>query len=291
MRERLIISLLKHIPLNLRRILAVFIARLSYYISLKHRLIAIHNLMRSFPDRPLKEIIRLAKESYISFTLVAVDFFDIPYLNKDNLHRWISIEGLDNYTEACKEGKGVLIFSAHFGNWEIGNAALAIMTRPFIFVYRVFDSSLLERGIIGVRASYGNISLSKDKAMRPMIRLLKNGASINLLIDQNVAWYEGVFVDFFGRKACTTPGLALLALHTKAPVLPVFTRRLPDGKYLLEIGKKVEIVSSENREADILTNTQNFTKIIEDHVRQYPEQWLWFHQRWKTKLCQVKQRG
>ena len=291
MRERLIISLLKHIPLSLRRIFAVFIARLSYYLSLKHRLIAIHNLMRSFPDRPLKEIIRLAKESYISFTLVAVDFFDIPYLNKDNLHRWISIEGLDNYTEACKEGKGVLIFSAHFGNWEIGNAALAIMTRPFIFVYRVFDSPLLERGIIGVRASYGNISLSKDKAMRPMIRLLKNGASINLLIDQNVAWYEGVFVDFFGRKACTTPGLALLALHTKAPVLPVFTRRLPDGKYLLEIGKKVEIVSSENREADILTNTQNFTKIIEDHVRQYPEQWLWFHQRWKTKLCQVKQRG
>ena len=291
MRERLIISLSKHIPLSLRRILAVFIARLSYYISLKHRLIALHNLMRSFPDRPLKEIIRLAKESYISFTLVAVDFFDIPCLNKDNLHQWISIEGLDNYTEACKEGKGVLIFSAHFGNWEIGNAALAIVTRPFIFVYRVLDSPLLERVITGVRASYGNVSLPKDKAMRPMIRLLKNGASINLLIDQNVTWYEGVFVDFFGRKACTTPGLALLALHTKAPVLPVFTRRLPDGKYLLEIGKKVEIVRSENREADILINTQNFTKIIEEHIRQYPEQWFWVHQRWKTKLCQVKQKG
>jgi len=290
-RERLIVSLIKHFPLSLRRILAVFIAKLAYYISLKHRLIALHNLMRSFPDRPLKEIIRLAKDSYISFTLVAVDFFDIPYLNKDNLHRWISIKGLDNYTEACKEGKGVLIFSAHFGNWEIGNAALAIITRPFIFVYRIFDSHLLERGITGVRASYGNVSLSKDKAMRPMIRLLKNGASINLLIDQNVAWYEGVFVDFFGRKACTTPGLALLALHTKAPVLPVFTRRLPDGKYLLEIGKKVDIICSENREADILINTQNFTKIIEDHIRQYPEQWFWVHQRWKTKLCQVKQRG
>ena len=291
MTERLIISLLKHIPSRLRRILAVFIARLAYYISLRHRLIAIHNLMRSFPDRTLKEIIRLTKESYISFTLVIVDFFDIPYLNKDNLHQWISIEGLDNYTEACKEGKGVLIFSAHFGNWEIGNAALAIVTRPFIFVYRVLDSPLLERVITGVRASYGNVSLPKDKAMRPMIRLLKNGASINLLIDQNVTWYEGVFVDFFGRKACTTPGLALLALHTKAPVLPVFTRRLPDGKYLLEIGKKVEIVRSENREADILINTQNFTKIIEEHIRQYPEQWFWVHQRWKTKLCQVKQKG
>ena len=291
MKKRLIINLFRHIPLSLRRILAFFIARLAYYISLKHRLITIHNLMRSFPDKPLKEIIRLAKESYISAALVVVDFLDIPYLNKNNLHQWISIEGLDNYTEACKKGKGVLIFSAHFGNWEIGNAALAIMTHPFIFVYRVFDSPFLERIITGVRASYGNISLSKENAMRPMIRLLKNGATINLLIDQNVTWYEGVFVDFFGRKACTTPGLALLALHTKAQVLPVFTRRLPDGKYLLEIGKKVEIVSSGNRDTDVFINTQNFTKIIEEKIRQYPEQWFWIHQRWKTNLCQVKQKG
>ena len=291
MKKRLIINLFRHIPLSLRRILAFFIARLAYYISLKHRLITIHNLMRSFPDRPLKEIIRLAKESYISAALVVVDFLDIPYLNKNNLHQWISIEGLDNYTEACKKGKGVLIFSAHFGNWEIGNAALAIMTQPFIFVYRVFDSPFLERIITDVRASYGNISLSKENAMRPMIRLLKNGATINLLIDQNVTWYEGVFVDFFGRKACTTPGMALLPLHTKAQVLPVFTRRLPDGKYLLKIGKKVEIVSSGNRDTDVLINTQNFTKIIEEKIRQYPEQWFWIHQRWKTNLYQVKQKG
>ena len=291
MKERFVINLLRHVPLRVRRALAFFLARLAYYISLKHRLIAIHNLMRSFPDKPLKEIIVIAKESYAGFVLVVAEFFDIPYLNKNNLRQWINIEGLDNYTEACKEGKGVLIFSAHFGNWEIGNAALAIMTQPFIFIYRVFDSSLLERAITGVRASYGNISLSKDNAMRPIIRLLKNGATINLLIDQNVAWYEGVFVNFFGRKACTTPGLALLALHTKAPVLPVFTCRLPDGKYLLEIGKKVEIVSSGNRGVDVSINTQNFTKIIEDKIRQYPTQWFWLHQRWKTKLCQVKQKG
>jgi Kdo2-lipid IVA lauroyltransferase/acyltransferase len=291
LKEKIIINLIRHIPLNVRRFLARLIARLSYYISLKHRLIAIHNLMRSFPDKSLKEIIVIAKESYVGFVLVVADFFDIPYLNKDKLRRWISVEGLDNYTEACKEGKGVLTFSAHFGNWEIGNATLAIMTRPFVFVYRVFDSPLLEKAITGVRASYGNISLSKENAMRPMIRLLKKGATINILIDQNVAWYEGVFVDLFGRKACTTPGFALLALHTKAPVLPVFTRRLPDGRYLLEIGKKIEIIRSGNRDADVLINTQNFTKIIEDKIRQYPEQWFWVHQRWKTKLLQVKRKG
>jgi len=291
LKERLIINFVRYIPLSVRRTLAFVLARLAYYISLKHRLITIHNLMRSFPDKSLKEIIRLAKESYEAFMIVVADFVDIPHLNKENLHKWISVEGLDNYTEACKEGKGVLIFSAHFGNWEIGNAALAIMTQPFVFIYRIFDSPLLEKIITSIRASYGNVSLSKENAMRPMIRLLKNGDTINILIDQNVTWYEGVFVDFFGRKAGTTPGLALLALHAKAPVLPVFTRRLPDGKYLLEIGKKVEIVRSGNRDADVLTNTQKFTKIIEDKIRQYPAQWFWVHQRWKTKLCQVKQKG
>jgi KDO2-lipid IV(A) lauroyltransferase len=142
-----------------------------------------------------------------------------------------------------------------------------------------------------VRASCGNTSLPKENAMRQMIRLLKKDTTINLLIDQNVAWYGGVFVDFFGRKACTTSGLALLARHTEAPVLPFFTSRLPDGKYLLEIGEKVDIISSENREADVLLNTQNFNNVLEEHIRQYPEQWFWVHQRWKTKLCQVNQRG
>jgi Kdo2-lipid IVA lauroyltransferase/acyltransferase len=282
--------LIRRIPLGLRRLFAVGLAEFAYRLSLKHRLIALHNLSRSFPDKKLEEIVKIAKKSYRNFSFVVAKFFDIPYLNKSNLHRWISIEGLDNYKQACTEEKGVLLFGAHFGNWEIGNAALAIMTQPFIFVYRILDSPLLEKVITGVRASYGNISFSKENTMRKMIRLLKEGATINLLIDQNVAWYGGVFIDFFGRKACTISGLALLAWHTEAPVLPAFTRRLPNGKYLLEIGKKVEIITSGNREADVLINTQNFTRIIEDQIRKYPEQWFWVHQRWKTKLCQVKQK-
>lgn len=290
MKETIIIKFIRLIPLRFRRALAFLLARLAYYVSLKHRLIAVHNLMRAFPEKSLKEIISLAKKSYASFILVAADFVDIPLLNKDNLHKWISVEGLDNYTEACREGKGVLLFSGHFGNWEIGNAALAILTKPFVFIYRVFDSPFLERNITGVRASYGNISLPKEKAMRPMIRLLKRGCTINLLIDQNVAWYDGVFVDFFGRQACTTSGLALLALHTKAPVLPAFTRRLPDGRYLLEIGKKIDITSSGDRAHNVLINTQNFSKIIEEQIRKYPEQWFWVHQRWKTKQCQINQK-
>jgi len=285
------LKLIKSIPLSLRKFITLTLAGAFYHLSRKHRLIAIHNLERSFPEKPIEEITKIARNSYDSFATVVAEFADILSFNKDNLSRWITIEGLANYTEACKEGKGVLLFGAHFGNWEIGNAALAITTAPFVFIYRILDSAFLENNITRVRSSYGNISLSKENAMRPMIRLLKKGATINLLIDQNVAWYGGVFVNFFGRTACTTSGLALLALHTNAPVLPAFTRREPSGKYILEIGKPVEIIHSNDHNNDVLLNTQNFTKIIEDKIRKYPEQWFWVHQRWKTKLSQARQRG
>lgn len=283
---RFLFRILPLVPI--RRAVAAGLARLFYYLSLKHRLITIHNLMRSFPEKSLNEILKIAKASYASFALTLVEFCDILYLNKDNLHKRIDIKGLDNYTEAGLKGKGVLLFSAHFGNWEIGNAALAITTKPFIFVYRTLDSPFLEEGITYVRASCGITSLDKGNAMRPIIRSLKKGAAINMLIDQNVAVYDGIFINFFHRPACTTAGLALLALSTGAAVLPVFTTRLPDGKYLLEIGHEVDIVRSGDREADVLCNTQHFTNIIEDHIRQYPEQWFWMHQRWKTKPCQAR---
>ena len=291
MKKRLIVIIVKHIPLSWRRVFAVSMVRLFYQLFLKHRLITLHNLLRSFPEKPIDEIKRISWQSLRSFALLTAEFADIIYLTKDNLHEWISIEGLNNYHDACQEGKGVLLFGAHFGNWEMGNAALAVTTKPFVFIYRAFDSTFLETHITGARASYGNISLPKEKAMRSMLRLLKNGATINLLIDQNIAWYEGVFVDFFGRPACTTSGLAMIALHTGAPVIPAFTRRLPNGKYVLEIGRKVEIIRSESHDNDVLINTQNFTKIIEEHIRQYPEQYLWMHQRWKTKICQAKYKG
>jgi KDO2-lipid IV(A) lauroyltransferase len=288
MKIKIITTILNIIPVFVRRIFVVAVARLFYYLLLEQRLITVHNLTRSFPEKTLSEILKIAKASYSSFALMMAEFTSILCLKKNNLHRWISIEGLDHYKEACREGKGVLLFSAHFGSWEIGSAALAIMTKPLVFIVRLLDSPFLEDLSTYVRGHCGNISLHKEKAMRQALRLLKNGETIKLLIDQNVAWYQGVFVDFFGRPACATTGLSLLALRTQAPVLPIFTTRMPNGKYLIEIGPKVETVNTGNRGKDILMNTQNYNGIIEAHIRKYPEQWFWLHQRWKTKLCQAK---
>ena len=270
MKKETAIFLFHIIPLPIRKAIVTSLSRLVYYLSLKHRLIALHNLMRSFPEKPLKEIFNIARASYDNFAIMAVEFSEVLSLNKDNLHRWISVRGLENYTNACREGKGVLLFSAHFGNWEIGNAALALLNKPLVFMVRRLDSPFLEEVTTYLRSACGNSSLHKQKAMRQTLRLLKSGETINILVDQNVFWNEGVFVDFFGRPACATSGIAQMALHTGATVMSAFTIRLPNGKYLLELGPKVKIVNTGNHDADVLVNTQNIIKIIEEYVRKYP---------------------
>jgi KDO2-lipid IV(A) lauroyltransferase len=169
-------------------------------------------------------------------------------------------------------------------------AAAALLIKPAVAVYRTLDSALLEHIVLRVRSAAGNTLIPKEHAMRAMIRSLKRNEIVGILIDQNVAWYEGVFVDYFGRPACTTNGLALLALHTKAPVLPGYIVRLHDGRYRLVIGPEVEITRTGDRDADVLANTQRFTKVIEDTVRRYPDQWFWVHQRWKSQRCQVRRK-
>ena len=276
------------LPLRIKRGLVTGMSRLAYHLLHKHKLIAIHNLTRSFPEKSLDEILRIIKNSYASFAMLFAEFLQISYLDKNNLSRWVSVKGLEHYEKACREGRGVLLFTAHFGNWEIGTAALAILSTPPFFMARTLDSPFLEKITTSAREALGVGNLHKENAMRMLLPLLRKGKAVILLIDQNVAAKEGVFVDFFGRPACATTGIALMAMHTGAAVLPIFTTRMPDGRYLTEIGPQVETVQTGNRDHDMLVNTQNYATVIEGHVRKYPDQWLWLHQRWKTKRCQAR---
>jgi KDO2-lipid IV(A) lauroyltransferase len=279
-----VLAVFSAIPRKVRRKIFIALFLLFYHVSPRRRLIAIHNLKRAFPEKGMNEIIDIAKGVYRNMAIVAADFFDIPMLTPDNFRDLIEVEGLEHCRKALEKNKGVLMFGSHFGNWELGAIALSLAVKPSVVIYRPLDNPLLENLVTWVRSCTGNIPLAKDFAMRSMLRHLKKNDILGILIDQNVSVAEGVFVDFFGQPACTTTGLALLALHTGAPVLLGFALRLNDRRYRFIFGEEVELIRTGDRDQDVLINTQNFTRIVEDTVRKYPDQWLWVHQRWKTTL-------
>ena len=283
-----ILKCMRAIPGNSRRLLFTGLFRLFYYVSPRHRFITIHNLKCAFPEKNMDEITNIAKGVYRTMGIVLADFFDIPFLTRENVRDLVDVEGLEHLEKALEKNKGVLLFGAHLGNWELAVIVISFLLKPMVVIYRPLDSPILDNLVEFVRSSTGNAPLPKERAMRQMIRGLRKNEIVGILIDQNMAWYEGVFVDFFGRPACTTNGLAALALYSEAPVIPGYIVRLQNGKYRIVLMKEMDVVRTGNDEEDIVTNTQNFTKVFEDVIRQYPDQWLWIHQRWKTKPWQIE---
>lgn len=283
----IILKCFSAIPRELRRNLFTGMFRLFYHLSPKQRLITIHNLTCAFPEKSINEIKNIARGAYRTLGITAADFFEIPSLTKDNIGNLVEVEGLEYYTKALEKNRGILMLGAHFSNWELVAVAMSLMLKSAVITYRPLDSPTLDNLVLWVRSCTGNVLIDKQRAMRKMLRSLAHKEIVATMIDQNMAWQEGVFVDFFGRPACTTNGLALLALHTDAPVVPGYILRLENGKYRMVIKEEMAVIRTGDEDADILINTQNFTRFIEDTVREYPDQWFWIHQRWKTKPWQV----
>ena len=275
------------VPLPIRKLFFKSLLILFYHAVAKHRLIALHNLRCAFPEKDMEELIRIAKGVYRNLAITAAEFFDLPSITKENLHEWVELEGLEHFEAGIAQGKGLLTIIAHFGNWELMPVTGPLFLKSSYIVYRPLDSPVLDNIVEHVRTINGNIMVPKGGSGKRIMTLLKENQCIGILSDQNVSAREGVFVDFFGRPACTGAGLAVLALRSGAPVLPMFMARQKSGKYKFILKPLVEISRTGDYEADLLENTQRFTKVVEDIVREYPDQWFWIHQRWKTKKCQV----
>jgi KDO2-lipid IV(A) lauroyltransferase len=283
---KILLFMFRYIPLVVRKGFFISLFSLLYHLVSKTRLITLHNLQRSFPEKNSKEIIKIAKGVYRHFAIVAAEFFDMPYITKESIHKWVDVDGYENYEVAIAKGKGILSIVAHFGNWELLPIAIPMYAKPMYIVYRPLDNPIFDNMVEYVRTMQGNELIPKGGSGKKIMELLKENQIIGILSDQNVAPYEGVFVDFFGRSACTGVGLAVMAMRSGAPVIPAFMARQKSGKYKFIIKPFIEAICTDDYEADLQVNTQRFTKIIEDIVREYPEQWLWFHQRWKTKKYQ-----
>ena len=238
------------------------------------RRIALRNLeLAGLPNRQ-----EITDGVFRSIARLVIHFARLPKMNAKNIHHWIRYEGLDNFTTALAKGRGVLVATAHLGNWELSAFAHAWMTAPMHIVVRPLDNARVDELVEHRRGLSGNHIIRKKEAAREILRALAAGEAVGILMDQNVGLTEGVFVDFFGVKACAGTAFVKFAHHSGAAVVPGFALWSDEEKrYILRFYP--ELPMSGNVQED----TQRIHTMLEGVIREYPDQWLWIHRRWKTR--------
>ncbi len=273
-----LIVALRILPLPAANAVARAATRLLDATVPKLRRVGLTNLSFAFPDLDEAHRNRIINGVFHSIARLLVAIARAPSLNKTNIREWIEYEGLENYLEAKREGKGVLVATAHLGNWELSAFSHALMTEPMNVMVRPLDNPLIDQLVERRRTASGNCLLFKRDAARLVLKALRNNEAVGILIDQNTAPAEGVFIDFFGKQACAGTAFVKLASHSGAAVIPGFA--LWDHarkKYVLRFYPKAELTG------DTLADTQRIHSLIENVIREYPDQWMWIHRRWKTR--------
>ncbi len=242
------------------------------------------NLEIAFPEMSAQERERVLRGCFANLGRLLGEFSQFADATPEDVTRLIECEGLEHLEAAEARGKGVILFTGHLGAWELTSLALSALGHRVDFLARRIDNPKVEEIIEQTRTRFGNRSIDKRAAARPMLRTLNSGGTLGILIDLNTHPHEGVFVDFFGTPASTTTSLATLALRTGATVLPVFApwdeKR---GRFLLRVEPPVSITQTGEQEEDVRALTAEVTAVVEKYVRQFPEQWLWIHKRWNTR--------
>jgi KDO2-lipid IV(A) lauroyltransferase len=278
------IKILGILPRPLSRAFAIAIAQSFYLLHARLRRVGMRNLAMAFPEKSEAERARILRGVFTSLGRQLAEVCLFPKYTAENVDEVVIYDGLENYERAYARGNGVLFVTAHFGAWELSAFAHSLHGHWLHIVMRPVDNEYLDRLIQSYRTMHGNQTVGKDDFVRGLLAAMKAGEVVGILMDTNMTPPQGVFVDFFGIPACTASGLARIALRTDAAVVPGFTIWDESiGKYRLRFDPAIELVRTGDLEADIVANTQKFTKVIEDYVRKYPEQWLWVHRRWKTR--------
>lgn len=277
------VRIMRSLPLGAAMRLGGALGGLAYGLDRRHREVTEKNLADCLKDRTPAQRSGIARSVYRNLGYSAVEFIRSDRYGKEPLNRYFRFTNYESFERAREKGRGVVLLTAHCGSWEIMAMSQALKGHPFGVVVRPLDNPYLDRAITAIRSMYGNTMINKRRGMRQVLQTLSEGRAVGILLDQNVTRSEGVFVDFFGRPACTNKGLAALALKTKAPVVPAFIRRTGFDTHEIVLGDELPLVETGDRDADVMANTQMYTKVIEDFVRKYPDQWFWMHMRWKTR--------
>jgi len=271
---RFVLATLSSTSLSTANALARFYVRLLDLALPRLRRTALKNLeMAGFAGRE-----RITTGVFDSIARLVVSFARFPRITRDNVQDLIRYEGLENFQQAHSLGKGVLVATGHFGNWELSAFAHAYLTAPMHIVVRPIDNARIDALVEHRRELSGNRAIAKKDAARGILRALTAGDAVGVLIDQNTTPDQGAFIDFFGVKACAGSAFVKLAQHSGAAVVPGYALWSDkEERYVLHFEPAVEMTG------DVVEDTQRVHARLEAAIRKHPEQWLWIHRRWKTR--------
>ncbi len=281
---RLLGGFLGALPRPWARALGITLGMVAYLGVARLRRVGRRNLDLAFPTRSRQEKKKILRGVYVNLGRLLAEFCLFPRYTKENVGTVAVYEGFENFAEAEARGNGVVFLTAHLGGWEVSSFAHSLYGHPMNIVMRPLDNPYLNSMVDHYRTLHGNHTFAKQDFARGLLAALRKGQTVGILMDTNMTPPQGAFVDFFGVPACTATGLARVAVHTEAAVVPAFgvwDKHL--GKYRICFEPALTLVRTGDDEADTLANTALFTKAIENYVARYPEQWLWIHRRWKTR--------
>jgi KDO2-lipid IV(A) lauroyltransferase len=280
----LVVMMFRFLPRGLARMLGISIGYMVYVLHVRLRRVGMRNLGMAMPEKNNRERRKIIRGVFRTLGRHLADFCQFSSYTAKNIESLAVYEGFENFQNAESRGKGVLFLTAHLGGWEIGSFAHALYGHPMQVVMRPLDNPYLDKLVRRSRTLHENRTFEKDEFARGLLAAMRKGETVGLLMDQNMTPPQGIFVDFFGIPAYTASGIARVAMKTDAAVVPAFTIWDPVlGKYRVHFDPAISLIRTAVDEADVEANTQKFTKVIEDFIRKYPDQWLWVHKRWKTR--------
>jgi KDO2-lipid IV(A) lauroyltransferase len=291
---RLLLDGLGLLPRKAAIAAGIGLARFTRLTRLGRREVALRNLEIAFPELSLEERTGLEQRSFENFGRVLGEMSQLRRITREQLQNLIEFEfetdeSLNSderryYDQERAKGRGVILVSPHLGNWEIGPFAYSALREPLTYLARPLDNPKIEEMTAKLRSKFGNRPINKSNSVAAAFEILRDGGIIGVLPDVNVHPKDGIFVPFFGVMACTTRGVAMLAMRTNAMIIPMCTVwDETKRRYVVRYGSIIEPVNSGDRSSDIYKTTAATTFAMEEFIRAAPDQWIWIHKRWKTR--------
>ncbi|HEX6127120.1 MAG TPA: lysophospholipid acyltransferase family protein [Pyrinomonadaceae bacterium] len=291
---RILFAILGSLPRKAAVNAGVVLGRIAYNLAGGLRRVASRNLEIAFPEKTQAERERIALGSFENLGRLLGELAQFPRATPEQLRDLIEFEFESEESKAKSEikwfeaerakGRGIILLGPHLGNWEMGVFAYSALKEKLTYLARPLDNSMIEEFTVALRTRFGNQPIDKNNSVTKAMSILREGGVLGVLPDVNVLHRDGVFVPFFGVPACTTSGVAMMAMRTDAMIVPMCcVWNNESAKYRVLYGKFLEVAKTGDRHRDVYETTAAFTAEMEKFVRAYPEQWLWIHKRWKTR--------